>query len=62
VAVEFMLEQKGSKRRDLEPAIGSHGRVPETLNRNPPLTAADGARPGQAVADSEDILVRDDET
>jgi HTH-type transcriptional regulator/antitoxin HigA len=37
-AIEFMLEQKGLKRRDLEPAIGSRGRVSEVLNRKRPLT------------------------
>ena len=26
-AIEFMMEQKGLSRRDLEPAIGSRGRV-----------------------------------
>src|SRR5260370_39091976 len=37
-AIEFMLEQKGLKRRDLEPAIGSRGRVSGVLNRQRPLT------------------------
>lgn len=37
-AIEFMLEQKGLTRRDLEPAIGSRGRVSEVLNRKRPLT------------------------
>ncbi|MFI4988002.1 MAG: type II toxin-antitoxin system HigA family antitoxin [Alphaproteobacteria bacterium] len=37
-AVEFMMEQKGLSRRDLEPAIGSRGRVSEVLNRRRPLT------------------------
>lgn len=37
-AIEFMLEQKGLSRRDLEPAIGSRGRVSEILNRRRPLT------------------------
>jgi HTH-type transcriptional regulator/antitoxin HigA len=37
-AIEFMLEQKGLTRRDLEPAIGSRGRVSEVLNRRRPLT------------------------
>lgn len=37
-AIEFMLEQKGLSRRDLEPAIGSRGRVSEVLNRRRPLT------------------------
>ena len=33
-----MMEQKGLSRRDLEPAIGSRGRVSEVLNRKRPLT------------------------
>jgi HTH-type transcriptional regulator/antitoxin HigA len=37
-AIEFMTEQKGLTRRDLEPAIGSRGRVSEILNRKRPLT------------------------
>ena len=37
-AVEFMMQQKGLTRRDLEPAIGSRGRVSEVLNRRRPLT------------------------
>jgi len=37
-AIEFMMEQKGLTRRDLEPAIGSRGRVSEVLTRKRPLT------------------------
>ncbi|MEQ1866183.1 MAG: transcriptional regulator [Micropepsaceae bacterium] len=37
-AIEFMLEQKGLTRRDLEPAIGGRGRVSEVLNCRRPLT------------------------
>ena len=37
-AINFMLEQKGMTRRDLEPTIGSRGRVSEVLNRKRPLT------------------------
>lgn len=37
-AIEFMMEQKGLTRRDLERAIGSRGRVSEVLNRKRPLT------------------------
>lgn len=37
-AILFMLEQMGLTRRDLEPAIGSRGRVSEVLNRKRPLT------------------------
>jgi HTH-type transcriptional regulator/antitoxin HigA len=37
-AIEFMMEQKGLSRHDLEPAIGSRGRVSEVLTRKRPLT------------------------
>ncbi len=39
-AINFMLEQKGLTRRDLESAIGGRGRVSEVLNRKRPLTLA----------------------
>lgn len=39
-AILFMMEQKGLTRRELEPAIGSRGRVSEILNRKRPLTLA----------------------
>jgi len=37
-AIEFMIEQKGLSRRELEAAIGSRGRVSEVLTRKRPLT------------------------
>jgi HTH-type transcriptional regulator / antitoxin HigA len=37
-AIEFMMEQKGLARRDLEPAIGTRGRVSEVMTRKRPLT------------------------
>jgi HTH-type transcriptional regulator/antitoxin HigA len=37
-AIEFMMEQKGLTRRDLESAIGSRGRVSEVMTRKRPLT------------------------
>jgi HTH-type transcriptional regulator/antitoxin HigA len=37
-AIQFMMEQKGLTRRDLEPVIGSRGRVSEVLSRKRPLT------------------------
>lgn len=37
-AIAFMMEQKGLRRRALEPAIGSRGRVSEVLTRKRPLT------------------------
>lgn len=37
-AIRFRMEQKNLKQRDLEPFIGSKGRVSEILNRKRPLT------------------------
>jgi len=36
--VEFVMEQRGLSRRDLEPMIGTRARVAEILNRKRPLT------------------------
>ncbi len=37
-AIEYHLESRGLTRRDLEPYIGSRGRVSEVLRRRRPLT------------------------
>ncbi|MGF9691921.1 MULTISPECIES: helix-turn-helix domain-containing protein [unclassified Rhizobium] len=37
-AIAFRIEQQGLTRRDLEPVLGSRGRVAEILNRKRPLT------------------------
>ncbi len=37
-AILLMMEQKGLSRSDLQPALGSRGRVSEILNRRRPLT------------------------
>jgi HTH-type transcriptional regulator/antitoxin HigA len=37
-AIEFMMEQRSMTRADLEPIIGSSGRVSEVLNRRRALT------------------------
>jgi hypothetical protein len=37
-AIEYLVESRGLSRRDLEPYIGSRGRVAEILNRKQPLT------------------------
>ncbi len=36
--IEFAMEQRGATRADLEPIIGSRGRVSEVLTRKRPLT------------------------
>ena len=37
-AIKFRMEQQGLTSRDLEPYIGSSGRVSEVLNRKRPLS------------------------
>lgn len=37
-AIEFVLEQRGLTRKDLEDVIGSSGRISEVMNRQRPLT------------------------
>ncbi|MDO9453592.1 MAG: transcriptional regulator [Stagnimonas sp.] len=37
-AIKFRMEQQGLTARDLEPFIGSSGRVSEVLNRKRPLS------------------------
>ncbi len=37
-AIEYHMESRGLTRRDLEPYIGSRGRVSEVLRRKRPLT------------------------
>lgn len=37
-AIKYYMESRGLSRRDLEPYIGSRGRVSEVLNRRRPLS------------------------
>ena len=37
-AIEYWMESRGLTRRDLEPYIGTRGRVAEVLNRRRPLS------------------------
>ncbi len=39
-AIKFLMEQKNLSRKDLEPYIGTSGRVSEVLNRKRKLTLA----------------------
>ncbi len=57
-AINFMLEQKRLTRRDLEPAIGSRGRVSEVLNRKRPLTLAMVRALGKLLDLPAEILVQ----
>ena len=58
-AIEFMMEQRGLTRRDLEPMIGSRARVAEVLNRKRPLTLPMIRRLSADLGVPADILVRD---
>ena len=39
-AIEFVLEQRGMSRKDLEGVVGSSGRISEVMNKQRPLTLA----------------------
>lgn len=39
-AIEFVLEQQGLSRKDLEDVIGTSGRISEVMNKQRPLTLA----------------------
>jgi len=58
-AIEFMMEQKGLTRRDLEPMIGGRGRVAEILNRKRPLTLDMIRRLSTGLDLPADILIRE---
>ena len=54
-AIEFVLEQQGLSRKDLEDVIGSSGRISEVMNKQRPLTLAmirstGDSRPKRATA------------
>lgn len=57
-AIEFMMEQRGLSRHDLEPMIGSRARVAEVLNRRRPLTLPMIRRLAEGLGIPADILIR----
>ena len=57
-AILFMMEQKGLSRHDLEPAIGSRGRVTEILNRRRALTLPMIRRLSKLLELPGDILIQ----
>ncbi|MEI7610309.1 MAG: transcriptional regulator [Rhodospirillaceae bacterium] len=57
--LEFMMDQRGLARRDLEPMIGSRARVAEILNRKRPLTLPMIRRLSAGLGIPADLLVRD---
>ena len=56
-AIEFLMEQKGLTRKDLEPMIGSRARVSEVMNRKRGLTLAMVRRVRSGLGISADVLV-----
>lgn len=57
-AIEFMMEQRGMTRADLEPIIGSSGRVSEVLNRRRALSVSMIRRLSEALQIPAEILIR----
>ncbi len=58
-AIEFMMDQKGLTRRDLEPLIGSRGHVSDVMNRHRPLSLEMIRRLNKRLAIPADVLIRD---
>jgi HTH-type transcriptional regulator/antitoxin HigA len=58
-AIQFMMEQKGLQRRDLERAIGGRGRVSEIFNRKRPLTLPMIRALAPLLDLPADVLIRD---
>ncbi|MDP1901542.1 MAG: transcriptional regulator [Rubrivivax sp.] len=57
-AIKFRMEQQGLTARDLEPMIGSRGRVSEVLNRKRPLSMAMVWRLHQGLGIAAETLIR----
>jgi len=57
-AIEFVMEQRGLSRRDLEPYIGSRARVAEVLNHKRSLTLAMIRRLHAGLGIPAEVLIR----
>ncbi len=57
--LSYIMEARGLTRKDLEPYIGSRGRVAEVLNRDRPLTLAMIRRLSEGLDLPADILIAD---
>ncbi|HET6599422.1 MAG TPA: helix-turn-helix domain-containing protein [Burkholderiaceae bacterium] len=57
-AIKFRMEQQGLTARDLEPMIGSRGRVSEVLNRKRPLSMAMVWRLHEGLGIAAESLIR----
>lgn len=58
-AIEFMMDQKGMNRRDLEPLIGSRGHVSDVMNRHRPLSLNMIRRLNKNLAIPADVLIQE---
>jgi len=58
-AIRVRMEQKGLRQRDLEPMIGSRGRVSEVLSRKRPLTLPMIRRLAAGLGLRADILIQE---
>lgn len=57
-AIEYYMESRGLKRRDLEPFIGTRARVSEILNRKRPLTLTMIRKLHTGLGISADVLIQ----
>jgi HTH-type transcriptional regulator/antitoxin HigA len=57
-AIEFRMDQLGLTRKDLEPIIGSRGRVAEVMNRKRSLSIEMIRRLHDELGISADVLIR----
>jgi HTH-type transcriptional regulator/antitoxin HigA len=57
--LNYAMEARGLTRKDLEPYIGSRGRVAEVLNRARPLTLAMIRRLSEGLGLPADVLIAD---
>lgn len=57
-AIRFRMEQQGITRKDLEPMIGTRGRVSEVLNRKRGLTIDMIRRLHAGLGISADVLIQ----
>jgi HTH-type transcriptional regulator/antitoxin HigA len=56
--LEYVMDSRGLTRKDLEPYLGSRGRVAEVLNRDRPLTLEMIRRLSDGLGLPADVLVR----
>ena len=57
-AIEYHMESRGLSRRDLEPFLGSRGRVSEILNRKRPLSIEMVRRLHAGLGISAEVLIQ----